>query len=808
MSAGPRNRGRSIPEFMAKALRRAALGVHGTAATFAGWTELFMTRPNELPDFGQEMFQRAGGDPEIFYLHGYWTLEPGEAWVIETAVPDCPYWNFQLDNWWMESLDHGRRITVNKHTARTDDGRLTIVVAERDPGWGNWIDTAGPLERHRAAALARRHRAPDPELPGDPAVIRAGELLDAARERTGLADYGDEWFVEPLNVLVGALNEEARLSELGLELTRRRLTALLADRLRLKALQAEHPEIRDTEVTVAAEICGLPRTGSTLLHRLLAASPKLTSTLSWETSYPLPFPGEGPDAAERKRRARERAKLFLDMSPDFAGIHTIEWDGPEEDVILLDRTFTSMSFDSFYAIPSYGALAARDRPDAGLPRAARVAAGAAVAGPGPRGARPGCSSRRTTSWRSDTVLDTFPGCRIVMTHRSPASAVPSYASMVVTIVRAVQRGRRPAGRGPVLERGFADTLRAFDGTRSRRPGAVRRRAVRGDGRRPGRAGVPGARRARARPGRRRPRRVRVLCGAKPRASGTARTPTPRPTSACPPNSSSGTSPSTRRCTCDPRRRGRRHLRGRPRARRQARGPRGRGEGAKVVMAARSTTVTAAVAKEVAAAGGEAVGVACDVRRPDEVAGVVRTAVDRFGTVTGLVNSAYSHPGFTDLLDTPDKQLRRSLDIILHGALEMTRAVVPHMTGGGSIVNIGTMSTRKPHAWRGRLRGGQGGDGVRHAVPGAGARRARHPGQPGGAGLARRPGRAVLPHDDRERARGHASRTCTTRSPRATRSGRIPTDEACAGAVLFLLSRLASEVTGAVLDVNGGEYMPA
>jgi hypothetical protein len=130
-------------EFMTKALRRAARAVHGTAATFAGWTEMFMRRPNELPDFGQDMFQRAGGDPEIYYLHGYWTLRPGEAWVIETAPPDCPYWNFQLDNWWMESLDHARRITVNKHTATLDGGRLTIVVAERDPGWGNWIDTAG-----------------------------------------------------------------------------------------------------------------------------------------------------------------------------------------------------------------------------------------------------------------------------------------------------------------------------------------------------------------------------------------------------------------------------------------------------------------------------------------------------------------------------------------------------------------------------------------------------------------------------------------------------------------------------------------
>lgn len=131
-------------EHVVRSLERAALSVAGTAATFAAWTELFMTRPNELPDWGQDMFQRAGGDPEIFYLHGYWTLAPGQAWVLETEVPDCPYWNFQLDNWWMESMDHHRRISVNKHTARLgDDGRLTLVVAATDPGWGNWIDTTG-----------------------------------------------------------------------------------------------------------------------------------------------------------------------------------------------------------------------------------------------------------------------------------------------------------------------------------------------------------------------------------------------------------------------------------------------------------------------------------------------------------------------------------------------------------------------------------------------------------------------------------------------------------------------------------------
>jgi hypothetical protein len=68
-------------------------------------------------------------------------------------------------------------------------------------------------------------------------------LLAAARDKAGLTELGDDWFLEPLQVLLDGLNEEARLSELGLDLTRRRLTALLVDRLRLRDLQARHPQI-------------------------------------------------------------------------------------------------------------------------------------------------------------------------------------------------------------------------------------------------------------------------------------------------------------------------------------------------------------------------------------------------------------------------------------------------------------------------------------------------------------------------------------------------------------------------------------
>jgi hypothetical protein len=298
--------------------------------------------------------------------------------------------------------------------------------------------------------------------------LAVDDLVGAARTRTGLTDLGDDWFLEPLRILVDSLNSEARLSDLGVQLTRRRLTALIADRLRLRELQRTNPEVRDEQVTVAAEICGLPRTGSTLLHRLLAASPQVTSTLSWETSYPLPFPGEGPDAAERKQRARDRAALFLQMSPEFGDIHTIEWDGPEEDVILLDRTFTSMSFDSFYRVPTYGTwLRGADQSMAyqELREWLQVLQWQDPS----RAGRPWVLKSPHHLTAVDTVLDTFPGCKIVMTHRSPDRAVPSYASMVATMCAQYSDDVDRAAVGRYWARRFATTLRGFAEVRERRP---------------------------------------------------------------------------------------------------------------------------------------------------------------------------------------------------------------------------------------------------------------------------------------------------------------------------------------------------
>jgi hypothetical protein len=131
---------------LATGLVRTTGFVDGTARTFLRWAEMFRAEQfNALATIDQTMFWRAGGDPMIYYLHGYWQLAPDEALVIETMVPACRAWNFQLNNYWMESLDYrAHRIHVNEFSARLNaDGSVTMVVAARDPGFGNWIDTAG-----------------------------------------------------------------------------------------------------------------------------------------------------------------------------------------------------------------------------------------------------------------------------------------------------------------------------------------------------------------------------------------------------------------------------------------------------------------------------------------------------------------------------------------------------------------------------------------------------------------------------------------------------------------------------------------
>jgi hypothetical protein len=148
-----------------RGLQAAAAYVAGTAGLFADWAEGFAQRKNQLTKLDPAVAAAAHGDPNILYFHGYWELAPGEARVIEVTPPRCDYWNFQLNNHWMESLDYLHHQIALNHTqvVSQPDGSVRLVVSHGDPAVANWIETAG----HRRGTMCLRwvgaRQQPQPE---------------------------------------------------------------------------------------------------------------------------------------------------------------------------------------------------------------------------------------------------------------------------------------------------------------------------------------------------------------------------------------------------------------------------------------------------------------------------------------------------------------------------------------------------------------------------------------------------------------------------------------------------------------------
>ena len=139
---------------LARGLRNAAGFVRGCSELFATWTRNLARAPNQLPLFEPAVAAAAGGAEDITYFHGYWQLAGDEALLIDLRPPACEYWNFQLNNHWLESLDYRyHTISLNKHSAvARPDGAVRLIVAQRDPGLGNWIDTCA----HRRGTMSLR----------------------------------------------------------------------------------------------------------------------------------------------------------------------------------------------------------------------------------------------------------------------------------------------------------------------------------------------------------------------------------------------------------------------------------------------------------------------------------------------------------------------------------------------------------------------------------------------------------------------------------------------------------------------------
>jgi hypothetical protein len=181
-------------------------------------------------------------------------------------------------------------------------------------------------------------------------------LMEDAAAKTGLSDFGGDRFREPLDVLCDAFRTEAGLSGPGLVSNQALFVQLLSNRLLVEDLLRRHPEIHDVRIAAPIIVCGLPRTGTTHLHNLMAADPALRSLPYWESLEPVlpdserPAPGD-PDP----RLARTEAALdFINSAmPYFKRMHEMTVDHVHEEIQLLAIDFSTMLFETTAAMPTW-----------------------------------------------------------------------------------------------------------------------------------------------------------------------------------------------------------------------------------------------------------------------------------------------------------------------------------------------------------------------------------------------------------------------------------------------------------------------
>lgn len=269
-------------------------------------------------------------------------------------------------------------------------------------------------------------------------------LVERAREQAGLSDFGNEWFFANIDALIPALNTEARLSEAGVASAAAMIVNGLVNRLRHIDLIKRHPEILDEKVEVAAVVVGLPRTGSTMLHRMLASAPGMTGTRWFETQNYAPFPGEERGNPEPRREA---ARGFLDYMlatiPDLMSIHPMSIDQPDEELIILGQLYSSTMIEGTYHVPGYARwLTDNDRTQCYRDLNQIL-----------QSLQWQDQSRAGAKWvlktpghllALDAVIEIFPEAKIVMTHRDPVATVPSYCSMEHSLYRMVSDSVDPA----------------------------------------------------------------------------------------------------------------------------------------------------------------------------------------------------------------------------------------------------------------------------------------------------------------------------------------------------------------------------
>ncbi len=175
-------------------------------------------------------------------------------------------------------------------------------------------------------------------------------LLEKARREAGLSDLGDADIATPLEHLLTACSREAALSLVGRGALRWDVMRFVSNLLRLRAEETTHPEIVAQPIEAPIFITGLPRSGTTFLHRLMMEDTRNQAPRVFQTIHPYPDGGV-PD--RRERRVNRKLRAFERLAPEFRSLHPLDAASPQECCEITAHVFRSLRFDTTYHIPSY-----------------------------------------------------------------------------------------------------------------------------------------------------------------------------------------------------------------------------------------------------------------------------------------------------------------------------------------------------------------------------------------------------------------------------------------------------------------------
>lgn len=294
-------------------------------------------------------------------------------------------------------------------------------------------------------------------------------LLEAATQQTGLSDFGDPAFRDPLVVLLDSIDRDAALNGLGEMAAPAMIQESLVNRLQLVDTWKRHPEIGDGQIRRPIVIVGLSRTGTTALHALLAADPAHRTPLSWEVAFPCPPPEPAIHADDpRIVQTDDRIAMLHRIIPEFQAIHPQGAREPQECVAITAYEFMSVQFTSTFRLDAYWNYLEAQGP----------ARWAGVYGfhrrflqhlqwkcPGERWVlkSPG------HLWSLDALLDAYPDAVIVQTHRHPAEVMASTASLHAVLRSAYSDDIQPTAIGAEILRHFSRAIEQATRVRAQRP---------------------------------------------------------------------------------------------------------------------------------------------------------------------------------------------------------------------------------------------------------------------------------------------------------------------------------------------------